>query len=114
MIRWLTVVALCLCVSTLGFARLCPCDHEAAAEAVAVAATGPDDCPHSAPRVPADESLPAGDHDCGHCEACLFTPALPLTLASVEAGAPAQADFPLRVTPPGPGSPNLPLRPPIA
>jgi hypothetical protein len=112
MIRWLTVVVLCLGVSTLGIARLCPCDHDADAVAQTTGAAG--DCPHSAPPAPADEPVPAGEHDCGHCEACLFAPALPLSPPFLESGAPVHADFPLRVLPPRLGAPNLPLRPPIA
>jgi hypothetical protein len=112
MIRLFAIAVLCLGVSTLGFARPCSCDDETIEETAAQMAGDHSDCPHAA-LADQNDATPEGEHDCGHCAACVLTTALPLPVAGAFGEAPIHADFALIVVPPCQGNSSLPLRPPI-
>jgi hypothetical protein len=114
MLRSLAIVVLCLGVATLGFARLCPCDHEAVTAVVEQDVAEHGDCPHSKAAELESGAAPEGDQDCSHCSACVLVPAVPLPVPGALHEAPLHVDFAHALLPRCQGSSSLPLRPPIA
>jgi hypothetical protein len=113
MIRLIATFVLCLGVSTLGFARLCVCDHQGAESHMQQPAADHGDCPHTGQREATPDQAPEDDHPCQHCAACVLTSAMPLPAVQVLDETPVHTDFSMAVTSPHQGSPSLPLRPPI-